>query len=479
MTDVPKIVPRIVYERLRAAQPEQAHPEADLLTAFAEQALSAAERDSVLEHMARCGECREAVTLTLPSAAGVAAPIADNAEEVASVSRARAPAPHKPVFTWASAWAWPHLRWATVAAGVAVVAAVLLMRPGKVNQTDRASTNSASNSLVATALPADSGPGGASSPAGLPSTGQSAVSAKTDEGRRMQPAPSSTNGLVAVPTASSPEVVLPSIASPMTRSSGSVKTDAVRPRPESPSKQLQATEAGMPKLQVKSEIVIADDTKDSAEKANAPLPEGARALDYGASTSRGATETVQVSGAAVALETRPSTGGDLMAQSNTPAIVKAKEPSQAAVAANGRPRGEAGAAGGSVSVQGRNVMSMAKLAAPSSSTQGPAAWVIKAGVLQRSLDSGQTWQIALRTDRPLLVWAIRDPDVWAGGEAGTLFHSTNGGIVWVQVRPSIKDQQLSSDVTHIDVRSSTQTLVSTSNNEVWITLDGGTTWNKK
>ena len=91
MTDVPKIVPRIVYERLRAAQPEQAHPEADLLTAFAEQALSAAERDSVLEHMARCGECREAVTLTLPSAAGVAAPIADNAEEVASVSRMRAP----------------------------------------------------------------------------------------------------------------------------------------------------------------------------------------------------------------------------------------------------------------------------------------------------------------------------------------------------------------------------------------------------
>src|ERR1700694_4729119 len=64
MTEVPKIV----YDRLRATLPELAHPEADLLSAFAEQALSATERDGVLEHLALCAECRDVVALALPAA---------------------------------------------------------------------------------------------------------------------------------------------------------------------------------------------------------------------------------------------------------------------------------------------------------------------------------------------------------------------------------------------------------------------------
>src|SRR5208282_5646971 len=87
MTEVPKIV----YDRLRAARPERAlpdralperagpertHPDADLLPAFAEQALAATERDGVLEHLAFCGDCREVIALALPAADIVAAPIA-------------------------------------------------------------------------------------------------------------------------------------------------------------------------------------------------------------------------------------------------------------------------------------------------------------------------------------------------------------------------------------------------------------------
>jgi hypothetical protein len=72
-------VPKIVYDRLRAARPvpdrplaepgapEQSHPDADLLTAFAEQALSATERDGVLDHLALCGDCREVIALALPA----------------------------------------------------------------------------------------------------------------------------------------------------------------------------------------------------------------------------------------------------------------------------------------------------------------------------------------------------------------------------------------------------------------------------
>jgi len=63
----------------------------------------------------------------------------------------------------------------------------------------------------------------------------------------------------------------------------------------------------------------------------------------------------------------------------------------------------------------------------------------------------------------------------------------------VQVQPSIKAQQLSSDVTHIDLRSDdlrsddmrgdvrgpAEIVVSTNNNEIWSSADGGKAWEKK
>ena len=49
-------VPKIVRDRLQATRPAVNHPDADLLTAFAEQSLPAAERATVLDHLARCGD---------------------------------------------------------------------------------------------------------------------------------------------------------------------------------------------------------------------------------------------------------------------------------------------------------------------------------------------------------------------------------------------------------------------------------------
>ena len=53
-------VPKIVVKRLQSPAVEP-HPDADLLTAFAEKSLSGRERESVLQHLARCGDCREIV----------------------------------------------------------------------------------------------------------------------------------------------------------------------------------------------------------------------------------------------------------------------------------------------------------------------------------------------------------------------------------------------------------------------------------
>jgi photosystem II stability/assembly factor-like uncharacterized protein len=47
------------------------------------------------------------------------------------------------------------------------------------------------------------------------------------------------------------------------------------------------------------------------------------------------------------------------------------------------------------------------------------------------------------------------------------------------VQPSAKGQQLSSDVTHIDLRGPAEIVVSTKNNGIWSSEDGGKTWDKK
>src|SRR5271169_6188446 len=148
MTEVPKIV----YDRLRATRsdrvlpgadfPGPTHPDADLLTAFTEQTLSATERDGVLEHLALCGDCCEVIALALPAADIAAAPIAagtgaDRATRIPAQAEKRGWLTSINLVARKLAWSklgGPSLRWAALAAGVVVVASVLLVHPGKLNQ---------------------------------------------------------------------------------------------------------------------------------------------------------------------------------------------------------------------------------------------------------------------------------------------------------------------------------------------------------
>ncbi|MGA2360199.1 MAG: zf-HC2 domain-containing protein [Terriglobales bacterium] len=440
MTEVPKIV----YDRLRAARPERAlpdralperagpertHPDADLLTAFAEQALAATERDGVLEHLAFCGDCREVIALALPAADIVAAPIATETAVRAT------PVPAKSERNFLTAFAWPSLRWAALAAGVAVVASVLLVHPGKLNQATLPSVNR----QVATTAPPVSAPQIAPS-----STDQAAISARTSEAR-----PKSESRL---------------------------------------SKKLNAGEAVTPPPRAERGMLLAENKNHSGQADKLSAAPSAGVL-FDAPTSPRTTETVEVSGAAAAEEVAPSAEDSLMAWNETPAIEKAKPALQEKeMKVNEQQKTQAAVVPGLARSQARAMMSSAKLASPASPALAHnVTWVIIAGVLQRSVDSGQSWQNVLRTDHPLLCYASHEEDVWAGGQAGTLFHSADGGTTWVQVQPSIKAQQLSSDVTHIDVRGDVrgdergpaEIAISTSNNGIWSSADGGKTWEKK
>src|SRR5216684_1657326 len=78
-------------------------------------------------------------------------------------------------------------------------------------------------------------------------------------------------------------------------------------------------------------MLLAENKKDSglADKLSAAPSARARAFDYDARSSRAASETVEVSGAAAAVTTEPSAENAMMARNDaprneTPAIEKAK-----------------------------------------------------------------------------------------------------------------------------------------------------------
>ncbi|MFZ0817161.1 MAG: zf-HC2 domain-containing protein [Candidatus Sulfotelmatobacter sp.] len=103
-------VPKIVRQQLKASAPAstrttaELHPDADLLTAFAEHALGRAERASVVEHLALCGDCRDVVALALPANETVVVPATADVR---------------------SGWlSLPVLRWGVVTAGLLVVTSV-------------------------------------------------------------------------------------------------------------------------------------------------------------------------------------------------------------------------------------------------------------------------------------------------------------------------------------------------------------------
>ncbi|MGA2980254.1 MAG: zf-HC2 domain-containing protein [Terriglobales bacterium] len=440
MTEVPKIV----YDRLRAARPEQAlpgrtqsepaHPDADLLAAFAEQALSATERDNLLQHLALCGDCREMVALALPDAGVVAVPTAAGTETVRATAILV-----KSQWSWLSSpkFAWPSLRWAALAAGIAVAASVLLLHPGKLNQ----SMLPSSNRQGAPAAQLAAGPQNASSPIAPSPMEQPTVLAKT------------------------------------------AKTDEARLKPGLPMSKKLRTGHSAPPLQGQSGMLLAENKNGSAQADMLPATPSAsaRAFDSNASISRGVSETVEASGASVAIETESSSLSSPMPRSDAPAIEKAKPALQAEVVGPQKTEAPVAAA---TRVQGRNVMSSMKLAPSSNQTLAHnVTWAITAGILQRSLDSGQSWQNALRADRPLLCYASHDADIWTGGQAGALFHSSDNGLTWVHVQPSVTTLALSSDVTRIDIRDNVrgpaEIVVFTNNNETWSSADGGQTWEKK
>ena len=108
-------------------------------------------------------------------------------------------------------------------------------------------------------------------------------------------------------------------------------------------------------------------------------------------------------------------------------------------------------------------------------------WRLSAnGAVQRSFNSGATWQnVTISGQTSIRVVSSVGTEVWAGGDAGVLYHSADSGQNWVRVEPAVSGQKLSSDITHIEFSDPLNGTVSATDGEVWATSDGGHSWKRK
>lgn len=438
-------IPKIVHQRLRSqafqsASLAQSHPEADLLTAFAEQTLSTPERDLILQHLALCADCRDVLALASPADALASTPPELETEIPAPMIQIS----EKVRSSW-FAWdrlGWQNLGWVALAGGLAV--AILIAGPGvehlfKPNQ-------------PATPVATLSNP--AAQPSGSDSRDKISTSEKTAESK-------------------------PASVAPPSDTVSNTSNLALATSPQS-TRQKESDQARFDQSIASNDLKKNDRNKNGFKN---------RSLSADLSLQLGNSAAKADTLSAAAPRNEASTDNILMARDYAPAIEKAKPPlkdSDTAFEAQKTSSASMGAGMTSLASSKLAPSSMAALRAaappviPAPTANWPNAnWKIDAGVLQRSLDAGKSWQTAVQSSHALTCYSNRGNEVWAGGKAGTLLHSTDGGANWTAVAPSFEGQSLSSDVIHIDVHSLNEVILVTDNQEMWNSPDGGKTWIKK
>ena len=110
--------PNTLRQELARSQQAGPHPDADVLTAFAEDALPEREREQLIVHLAVCADCREILSL-----AASAAPEPLTPESVTDTAHLLPRPMHPPLRTW--------LPWVATAAGVVIVTLIVVLHERK------------------------------------------------------------------------------------------------------------------------------------------------------------------------------------------------------------------------------------------------------------------------------------------------------------------------------------------------------------
>ena len=474
-------VPKIVTDRLRAASSVVNHPDADVLTAFSEQALSSRQRTVVLEHLARCGDCREVVALALPDAQ--------------TVDRIVHPA-HRRWLTW------PVLRWGFVGVGVVAIASFGFVQYWRVAR--RASSMADFAQLEPVKKQAQNVPpanpalpemaSNVKAPAAMPSAETGNKTKPQIEAREFDRLDQSTQ-----------------LQKAETRDGYINEKKSLGAVVGGPVNGLAQLQHG-PKVQYQSNFQNNSQNNVAGGQAPAaPLPypkqppNGFMPADVGAPT------------ASLTAAQSPVTQVDVQGKNQETLVLENNMPLKPIEGGQGQTVERAKDADGVAFSRSAKVPSggMSSASATSAFAMAPpnASWTIIAGGLQRSFDQGKTWQdvnvnavpaagmdyaytpqkaagkaaadksgvAGKPAANPPVFRAVvaNRADVWAGGSNGLLYHSVDSGAHWVRVLPFSGITVLTGDVVSLDFPDALHGKIVTSTQEVWLTSDGGQTWQKQ
>ena len=448
-------VPKIVRVRLPRAVPGTvgAHPDADLLTAFAEQSLVESERGQVMEHLAHCGDCREVVALALPATEAQSAPV--------------------PVHRGGRWLSWPVLRWGVVAAGTVLVTSVgvleykqhteqkvaLVSTPTRVGE--KITASQAENPLPVTNAPAPHQARERTSDSATPELARSQSRQATDR------------------PSTSANALFPA-QQPMNRGAtgGGIGGGVFRRAPRGGS--LASVPASAEAAPVAAQSPAAPNaTAVMAQQADLP-PSSPMVEVQSGTTQTSRPDQIQaeaIHGRTALRSPEPQRNLD---------VVKAKD---------SEPQQQAQSNGVLASAVTSSDLSLQKALRSS-----PRWEVTSSGGLQRSFDGGTTWQdvsvsandyknqnmkVKMSKKEPansgpvFRAVAALGAEVWAGGSGAMLYHSLDSGNNWTRVVPSEASAPLSGDVVAVEFSDTEHGKIATSTGEIWATGDDGQTWHKQ
>ena len=507
-------IAKLVSGRLKV-QAAGPHPDPDLLAAFAEQALPDAERTQLIEHLGACSGCREVLYLAMPDSA--------DAQQVLSF---------RP-----SLWAGPALRWGTLMASVAILTGVFIARYAL--YTARRQSPATISAPAAT----DAKVSEEKVPTELNAMRDARIAQKTapptvakgrPEAKHMTAKPQATldfedSGQVRVLAAphSAPFVNVP-VQGRNVLSLDGVATSAAKPtNAAQPNGGLSKETNALGVASANSNLVtagsrlrgnfagiISDTTGAVVSKAKVTMvgPAGPKTATSDASgrfsfdqltpglysitaeasgfkvteikqvavlvngtppvqvklEPGSASEVVEVNGAAPAMNEAAVSGAVAELDSSTGFVAGQEQTTaqlkqQKAAAANTRQPG-AGMGFGSV-------MSVSQM---------PQWTLSPEGIVQRSFDTGKSWQtVSVSTGTVFRALSAVGSNVWVGGRAGALYQSADSGRTWAKFEPAAAGKKLDQDIVRLDFSNARSGTVNTANGEVWTTSDGGQTWLRK
>jgi|ERR1700722_5357100 len=459
-------VPKIVLKRLQGTKGAEAHPDADLLTAFAEQSLGESERTGVMEHLARCNDCREVVALALP---------ANEAVAVSDTSRSSR-----------GGWfRWPVLRWSVAIAGIIAIASFGILQyrqrqKGEILSSNLSARNEPASSAVQ-ALPASPAP-----PLARSESRNIILPAQNDKQAEKKKQAEPPGGLQSSATADF------SIAQP---------ARALNRAAPAAGAAHGATSGGVAGGNAGGNFLGSGSGAGVAPKAAPPSPSNTPAAQ-GELKNATPEETAKlepslargqagaVSSAAPTIEAAP--------QSEVVTVTTERQAADQVIESQKEQPSQyqSSATLGVVEAKDVATLSQLELATP--------RWSISAeGTLQRTFDGGKTWvevnpgsvaskvgnthNFAMKNKaavqgNPRQVFravSAAGAEVWAGGSAAMLYHSTDSGLHWARVVPSESGAALTGDITSVEFSDSQHGRIATSASEVWITADDGKTWHRQ